>query len=353
MVFARPTTFIIGAGASFELGLPTGLELKSEISESLNIIFPRGYEQESGDFQIAELLRRRAQSVGKRDWNYLLYKAWHIRDALPGALSIDNVLDAMNSDVDFVYCGKLAICKAILAGERRSKLYRATSDDRSSVFQRCAGTFLIPFFQMLTEGVRKENLDQLFDNVSIITFNYDRSIERFLPEALATYYGISDNEADQVVSKATIIHAYGQVGSMKQGQGDEYVPFGVDSAPLDRITESIRTFTEGMADIEIQSHLRLVYSRADTLVFLGFAFHPINMQILDAGRIGAAKKIVGTAFGFARPARAVAENLVMQSISKRVIGSHWEGQRHDYVDSINLEDETAFNLLNAHFRSIV
>jgi hypothetical protein len=353
MAFSRPTTFIIGAGASCELGLPTGIQLKDEVSSLLNILFPHGYEQQSGDFQIAEILRREAQSAGNHDWNYLLYKAWHIRDALPGALSIDNVLDAMNSDSDLVYCGKLAISKAILAGERRSKLYRNASDDRISVFQRCAGTYLIPLFQMITESVRKNRLEDLFENLSIITFNYDRSIERFLPEALATYYGIPESDADDIVLNANIIHPYGHVGALKGISQNDAVWYGVDSAPIDRIAGEIRTFTEGLAETELQNQVHRAYANSEVLVFLGFAFHPINMQILDADRIGAAKKIVGTAYGFAKPARSVAENLIMQSLSKVEIGSHWAGQRHDYVDSIDLDDSTAFDLLNAHFRGIV
>lgn len=51
------TVFVLGAGASNEVGLPTGAELKRQIGELLDIRFERGHQMLSGDVLIYEALR--------------------------------------------------------------------------------------------------------------------------------------------------------------------------------------------------------------------------------------------------------------------------------------------------------
>ena len=41
-------------------------------------------------------------------------------------------------------------------------------------------TWLVKFMYMLGRGVPKENVREIFDNVSFIVFNYDRCVEFFL-----------------------------------------------------------------------------------------------------------------------------------------------------------------------------
>lgn len=351
-MFSKPTVFVVGAGASYELGFPLGDELKDKIAGHLNILVRNGREQTSGDYQIAELLRKYAQRDGARDWNYLLHKAWQIRDALPGSLSIDNVLDAHHADEELVYCGKLAICKSILDAERSSKLYGARRPHDPTIFQKAADTYLIPFFQMLTENVRKENISSAFENVSIVTFNYDRSIERFLPEALATYYGISIAEAQVLSESLEIIHPYGKVGELTPNSANR-LDFGDERPDLENSVEGIRTFSEGIADEELQSRIRESYFSAEVLVFLGFAYHPINLQILGGGQNSAARRVVGTAYGLAEPSRDMAQDLIMESLQKTEIGRHLEGQVDEYIERVDLESQTAVGLLRAHFRGLV
>ena len=117
------TVYIIGAGASKEANLPTGNELKSKISELLDIRFPI-HQQESGDRLITEVLRQHVSKItnGNNDINPYLYVAWHIRDALPFAISIDNFIDNQRDNDKIAFLGKLAIVRAILAAESKSNL---------------------------------------------------------------------------------------------------------------------------------------------------------------------------------------------------------------------------------------
>lgn len=168
-MLSRVTTFVTGAGASFELGLPLGSELKDQIRKLLNIKFEDGWRQSSGDYQIMEHLRRKAQSE-QRSADELLQKCRLIRNALPASLSIDNLLDAHRSDPDVALIGKLAVAKSILAAERGSKLFIKEDQSRSDL-AHLSDTYLIPLFQIISEGVRLEDVNSILDKCSFVFFS--------------------------------------------------------------------------------------------------------------------------------------------------------------------------------------
>ena len=83
------TVFIIGAGASKEVNLPTGIELKSQIAKLLDIRYGLGgQQQKTGDFIISNALEEHVKNPdGRRgDINPYLHEAWLIRDAMPLAI---------------------------------------------------------------------------------------------------------------------------------------------------------------------------------------------------------------------------------------------------------------------------
>ncbi|WP_428357229.1 hypothetical protein [Methyloprofundus sp.] len=120
------TVFVIGAGAgaSKEANLPTGRELKDKISRLLDIRFDF-HQQEHGDYQIVNALRELVKGEdGKNgDINPYIHEAWHIRDALPQAISIDNFIDSQRGNEKIAICGKLAIVRSILDAEKNSILF--------------------------------------------------------------------------------------------------------------------------------------------------------------------------------------------------------------------------------------
>lgn len=353
-MFRRKTVLVVGAGASYELDLPTGDDLKGDLATLLNITFPDGYSQKTGDEGIKECLIKRVQNRGQRDWNDLLRKCWLIKDALPVSLSIDNLLDAHAQDNDLVFCGKLAITRAILNAERKSKLFAKETARPSSIFQRVSGTWLIPFFQILTENVKKDEINRLFDNLTIISFNYDRCIEAFLPAAIEAYYGISASEASACASSLQIIHPYGQVGQLS-AQGDEsHTPFGGNRYNLEAIAGQIRTFSEGLADPKLSASIETSCRSALQIIFLGFAFHPINMDILSTSDVSCVRKVFGTTLGLSNAAQRVVGENILQSFKKFPVDRQNASSllEHKRLDELNLEPLKASNFLYSHFRGI-
>ena len=120
----KKTVIVVGAGASVEAGFPTSTKLKEQIAALLDIKFGRGGTKKiSGDDLITEALRRTQQKSGSGDINPYLHAGWEIRDGLPQAVSIDSFIDARQGNKLIELCGKLAIVRAILEAEKRSRLY--------------------------------------------------------------------------------------------------------------------------------------------------------------------------------------------------------------------------------------
>ena len=173
-MFNRKTLFVVGAGGSKELGLPIGDELKDHIAAKLNIKFNDGYNRSSGDVHVYRAVKVLMQERGERDGNPYWSAGRSIAAAMPQALSIDNYLDAHSTDQHVVDMGKIGIVASILEAERKSKLFVDLHSTDKHDFKKTADTWHNVFCKMLTEGVRREDLTDLFKNVSFITFNYDR-----------------------------------------------------------------------------------------------------------------------------------------------------------------------------------
>jgi len=284
-MFKSKTVFVLGAGASKEANLPIGTELKEQIAEALDIRFDfSSSEPRSGNRSIVTALRYFVKDTPKQDINPFLHQAWRIRDAMPQAISIDNFIDAHAGNTELELCGKLAITICILAAERQSQLFfNQFVTQNPFPFDRITTTWYNIFFQLLTENVRQNELENVFENIAFIDFNYDRCVPFFLFHALQNYYGISDEEAAAFISRLEIRHPYGFVGALPFQDQREGVPFGAEPASVKTldIAGRIKTFTEQTNDAEAEEAIRSLIRDADKIIFLGFAFHELNMSLLE------------------------------------------------------------------------
>lgn len=312
-------SLVVGAGASRELGLPTGAELKKTISSLLDIRFEHGYQQKTGDHNICEALRLHVRELGQHDINPHLHSAWRIRDAMPQAISIDNFIDTHQGDSQIELCGKLAIVKSILDAEKRSLLYvdPMSSHDKFD-FLRTDVTWLNPFFRILTENCRPAELKERLSRVSLIIFNYDRCIEHYLHSALQNYFSLGSGKAAELVNGMDIYHPYGTVGQLPWQTDTTNVGFGAELGPtqLLSIARQIKTFTEGTdPDSSEIAAIRNATRTSKRLLFLGFAFHRLNMQLLQSSeKVASAdqsKRIFATAMSISKnDASEISEELL-------------------------------------------
>lgn len=305
-MFKTQTVFIVGAGASSEVNLPLGSHLRSEIASAIDIRFERsGWAQETGAAEIMEALKSHAHALSNAerrrvDVNDYLYAGWRIRDAMPQASSIDAFVDSHSGNAAIELCGKLAIAHTILNAEKASLLYVDQQAGKEHFnFKSVEQTWLSRFFQAATTGCRREEVQSIFDHIAFITFNYDRCIEHFLYHSLQNFYGITAKEAAEITSSLRIYHPYGQVGFLPWQNAVSSVQFGSSHSGgnLLKIASQIKTFTEQIDDEASLNAAHGTLAAARQVVYLGFAFHDQNMQLLDPEIETSAQRVLATGKG--------------------------------------------------------
>lgn len=303
---AKQLIAIVGAGASSELGLPIGSQLKEHISKLLRIEFDDwGSKLERGDRSICEALRAYAAEIydGQRLINPFLPDLHHISDAMPQAISIDHFINDQRGRGNIDICGKLGISRAILLAEKTSSLYlKDERRDERIDFSKTETSWLNPFARIITQSCTSDELAERFSHIGLVIFNYDRCVEHFIYYWLQSYYKMGPDKAAELVQCLDIYHPYGTVGPLPWQNQQQGVSYGCDPHPdqLLKIAKQIKTFTEGTdpssSDI---CGIRELISDAERVVFLGFAFHALNLDLLrSAARANVSQRaIYGTALG--------------------------------------------------------
>jgi hypothetical protein len=303
-MFQSKTVFIVGAGASNEVELPTGKGLTRNIADKLNL----SWDQDrggwlSGDRCIAQAL---SQHVGERDPRVEPLKSYlatsrHISGAMPLANSIDDFIDGHPDNERIQLCGKLGIVQSILEAENQSLLYFDPNKSGHKIdYTKLYNAWYCSFFQLLVQQCPKDQIKHRFEKVSFIIFNYDRCIEHFLFHALRNYYsGMTHDEAARLVLDLEIFHPYGMVGYLPWQDGSEPIPFGsTDHGPkLLSLSSQIKTFSERVEDKDELMKMRQLVQDAEIVVFLGFAFHPSNMKLIKPTQDSNIKQVFPTTLG--------------------------------------------------------
>lgn len=304
-MFRERTVFVVGAGASRELGLPLGSELLQKIQQNLIDIVERKIS-DALDYDIIHDLypygSPTLEQVGIRFAN-----------GLSQAASIDNYLYSHAHDAELVAFGKRLICKQLLRAEAESCLAIHDGDfaDRTKV----SASWLSRMFQILVSKINNDNLQNIFDNVTFISFNYDRCIRQYLVKSIVEYFNIDETSAHNLVMRLKIIHPYGSLGPLpweQKGRSSGTISFGgtpadvrsgTPFATIHDIAKSIYTFDESMENIGgIRDAIRQALFTSEKIVFLGFAFHEQNMDLLTgSGKNGASLKVYGSAYGISIP----------------------------------------------------
>lgn len=283
-MFRAKTVFVIGAGASFEVGLPVGNNLLDTIVELTHFGFESFGRQTSGDQQIVEALRLVLDEGREvKLLNEHLAAGRQLGQSAQQAISIDNVIDALE-DPQIERLGKLGIARAILKAEAESPQFRPDPNTRTLDLRRFRDTWYSSLTKLLCEGVKKSQVGSVFNNLEIINFNYDRCLEHYLQHSISDYYGINAEEVRTAMNQLVIHRPYGMTGRLpwRPGEGDG-VHFGSCGAEqLAKVAQQIRTFTEQIEEGERLEAMRAAIAGADRIVFLGFAFHRQNMALITA-----------------------------------------------------------------------
>ncbi len=243
-MITKPTALILGAGASVDYGFPTGRNLLLEIWKNAR--------------EGCELFKFLTKSLEMPREQIEKFADALIKSAAP---SVDLFLEHRT---DFEEIGKIAIAATLIPHEN----YDAFKlPDKPSWYHT--------LFQLMVEGGNFEE-----NRLSVITFNYDRSLEAFLFQSLKNLYGLDDKTAEEQLGKIQIIHLYGSLGDMLTGDGHQrgYEPT-LRGDWTQQAAKKIKIVHEAQPGAEFETAQNLLRGDAE-IIFLGFGFHPVNVQRL-------------------------------------------------------------------------
>ena len=330
----KESVLVVGAGASVPYGFPTGAKLRTEIIDLVE-------KASSTSSNKGELHRLVEDLCGKQ---ILADFARDFKDSPRESIDI-----FIGGRPEFATVGKAAIAAVLCAYERGDKLYgfreRLDDDWLQSLFNNYLN--------------RSVSIDEFGENnLKIVTFNYDRSIEHRFTMALKSTYGCSIQEAKKAASKIEIIHVHGQLGGYFETDGLPVVEFTPTTTEkkIKNVVESISYFFEDCEELRLEK-IRKTLASAERVAFLGFGYDQVNLHRLiipkdvsplpdsdremaqrrrdrlNQERMWRAKRISGTTFGL--PAVRVNEALAMiQNVSTRTV-EFKEMRCRDFLESFS------------------
>lgn len=307
---------VLGAGASVAMGYPVGSELRSNILEHSTGKYEEFICSNSlGIFsdQVEEFVK--------------VFRASQM-------LSIDAFLARRQ---EFAEIGKRAISAILLDRENKDLLHSCEHNDHWYSY----------FFNKIAAAHDWDGLN--FNEVAIITFNYDRSFEHYMVNALMHSYGKSFIEAHKKLDSMKIVHIYGELGSSNPMDSD-YFPYGsaISQKYISVASSRLKVIPEGRKEDRFVRESKEALLNSKRIAFLGFGFDERNLELLNSketcqdkiyfNNSNLLRKVVGTCLGMTNAEALKALNATAKG-SGMILGINVNDYFHD-KNCLNMLKET-------------
>lgn len=243
-----PTVLILGAGASNPYGFPLGLGLRNRICE---ILGTPGVTIEAGWI---------------RDAGYDLGQLMEFGQALQHSAytSVDWFLE---DNPQFKEVGRASIAATLIPFENPGRLFPPQAPDDN-------------WYELLVNILDSPPGAFIENRLSIVTFNYDRSLEYYLLRVLETRRG-SLEQANEELRSLDVIHVHGALGDLTPmvSGGREYSP-ELEPAAIRAAADRIVVAGEVPEEAEEFVVAARMLEDGERIVFLGFGFHPPSVRRL-------------------------------------------------------------------------
>lgn len=303
--YERKNLIVLGAGASKEFNLPTGLELKKQIAGILDLRFSDWGTIENGDINLIDAFRNlsRQPESKSHELDRYVHAAREISKNMPLAPSIDNFLDTRKDDEVIIEVGKIAITKAILEAEASCLLVPKRQDGHIELAHDSLNhAWISQFFQILVAQRDFSGFLDAVRGITFVSFNYDRCIHQYFAYAAKSYFGLNEYQVVEVIEALEILYPYGNVGDFSWSQGSTNFGAKANGHSLMEIAGDLRTFTEGTGSETINT-IKERIGTADIIMFLGFGFLRLNMELLIGNEEYDQKIVLATAKGLSENSR--------------------------------------------------
>ncbi|HPG39915.1 MAG TPA: hypothetical protein PLP19_11385 [bacterium] len=288
MAVKDKVVLVLGAGASYNYGFPTAKELREEINR----------------FDFDKLLK---------DQNYYPQSIKLISEGLnlirnnfyeSNIFSIDAWL-AIEENIIAREAGKYVITALLTKCEERSivEYVNPFNRDRIPIFKDRDSYTVNDWYSILFNNIVKtakklEDFAEDAKNLSIITFNYDQSLEAYFQKSIKkAYYGKNDKDYVKQLNNIRILHVYGKI---RPYQSDiSFWGYNSDPNNIYERSKDIKIIPEVREESEELKEIKSIIKEADKIFFIGFSYDEENLKKLgipDTFQIKE-KKVYGTSIG--------------------------------------------------------
>lgn len=295
-----PTTLILGAGASVPFGFPTAGKLIYDIWELVS--------GKSEDQQLLEEDQRLLKIIAD-NYNISHLPKSFCRDLhLSQQPSVDDFIERRPEYLDI---GKLSIHYVIHHYEKKKFM----EDPRD-----------FDWYHELWKILNVTKLDDFRNNkLSIITFNYDRSLEFYLITSIrSSFPNISfDNAKEILFQTIPIIHIYGSLGEIISSNtsclDSKYLSYGgeLKGYGYNDWCKNLKIIPENHQSESLLEARKLI-SKSERIYFLGFGYGETNLKRLEIGYKNDFS-IVGTSYKMPlnaqRAAKKIIGNLTLKNVT--------------------------------------
>ena len=301
-MYNRNTVFILGAGASWHYGYPTGEILVHEVRRFAVELsnYCNGCAERSIGYAPKFIARDGLTKDRWREWRDIFSKV---------SLRIDNadplVIDYfLSQNPDLREAVTFLIAWVIL---RREALYRSykNRENRTTESHQRTNDNWVRFIAHKRVQTRPDSSALSQNRVNFITFNYDYSLEQALIQSLDSLSYLRHSDIVNFMSEQRIVHMYGQV---------RYAPYSTDGVGGFSVVENpLALFGNSQAQHQLADLMDKVYNasreinvieignkddnsdniqvaqeilaKATDLYFLGYGFDENNNKRLGLDRI--------------------------------------------------------------------
>ncbi|MEO5888149.1 MAG: hypothetical protein ABIQ77_10840 [Anaerolineales bacterium] len=259
-MFDDPTVLILGAGASMPYGFPSGRSLLFNITEELqkglrHIKAGMDPDQSPVTYQAVKWFKFSDERID--DFTKALSKMMHP--------SIDAFLEMYP---EYMLIGKVAIAARLIPYEVPEVITYRRRDT-------------LEWYEYFFNLIRSPNIIQQ-GNLSVVTFNYDRSFEYFLYYAFMNSYHMDSTQAIELMNQIPVLHIYGNLGAPKflDKDGRDYEKH-VSMESIQKCIDGLKIISEVEDTHPTFPQVHQTIDAARRVIFLGFGFHPVNVQRLN------------------------------------------------------------------------
>jgi len=272
-MITKKTVFITGAGASSAYGFPIGKTYKESIVKAARELNDQLYYTKLN---------------GRNVWDYSDVVDLISKFEKSDFNSFDDWI-SLNSNKSKVL--KMIMAHAMIIAESKSNIHEC--DDKDN--------YLKTIWLKVIDGVNSYE-DYFKNNVSFVTFNYDRSIEYYLWENINSSFGdCTDGQKIEMFEHIKIFHVYGSipfyVDSYENTQLRDYLAFEnksyIDQNYFDLLCD-ISYKLRIVPDLKTDLFSHVVFDSCNKIIILGFGFDKNNVSLLNLNSSNHSGNIIST-----------------------------------------------------------